>query len=323
VGLSSSSQIATQILQGSSFGASDPGILYLARGTATPSASQTIGSIRFSDNTHVPSGAISAARDGGTWSATSKPTFLTFQTTANGATSITERMKIESDGTVLVTSSSANKGIELLANGSRVARFAVLNPGVDHTPYIGSVLGNDFYFITNNTERGRFTSAGDFLVGTSSAGGVGGFTFFPTGSGGSPMLTWNKSSASSTTSALFQRNSSTVGAISYTSSAVTYATSSDYRLKENVADIDDGITRVKQLLPKRFNFIVNADKTVDGFLAHEAQAVVPEAVTGEKDGEEMQGIDQSKFVPLLTAALQEAIAKIETLETKVAALEAG
>ena len=104
--------------------------------------------------------------------------------------------------------------------------------------------------------------------------------------------------------------------------------SSDYRLKENVVDIADGITRVKQLQPKRFNFIIDADTTVDGFLAHEAQTVVPEAVTGthnEVDDDNnpvYQGIDQSKLVPLLTAALQEAIAKIETLETKVAALEA-
>ena len=112
------------------------------------------------------------------------------------------------------------------------------------------------------------------------------------------------------------------GSISITSgTSVSYNTSSDYRLKENVIDIADGISRVKQLAPKRFNFIVDADRTVDGFLAHEAQAVVPEAVTGEKDGEEMQGIDQSKLVPLLTAALQEAIAKIESLETRIAALE--
>ena len=121
----------------------------------------------------------------------------------------------------------------------------------------------------------------------------------------------------------FRKGSAGVGSISVTSSATAFNTSSDYRLKENVVDIADGITRVKQLQPKRFNFIVDANTTVDGFLAHEAQAVVPEAVTGEKDGEEMQGIDQSKLVPLLTAALQEAIAKIETLETKVAALEAG
>jgi hypothetical protein len=104
--------------------------------------------------------------------------------------------------------------------------------------------------------------------------------------------------------------------------ATAYNTSSDYRLKDNVVNIVGGITRVKQLQPRRFNFTVEPQKTVDGFIAHEAQTVVPEAVTGEKDGEKMQGIDQSKLVPLLTAALQEAIEKIETLEFKVTALEA-
>ena len=75
--------------------------------------------------------------------------------------------------------------------------------------------------------------------------------------------------------------------------------------------------RVKALKPCRFNFIADATTTVDGFLAHEAQTVVPEAVTGEKDGEEMQAIDTSKLVPLLTAALQEALAKINDLEARL------
>ena len=119
------------------------------------------------------------------------------------------------------------------------------------------------------------------------------------------------------------------GSISVTNSTTSFNETSDYRLKENIVDMTDGITRVKQLQPKRFNFIVDAGTTVDGFIAHEAQAVVPEAVTGthnevDENGDPvMQGIDKSKLVPLLTAALQEAIAKIETLETKVAALEAG
>ena len=117
------------------------------------------------------------------------------------------------------------------------------------------------------------------------------------------------------------------GGVSISGSTTTYNTSSDYRLKENEVAISDGITRVKQLKPYRFNFKKNKSKTLDGFYAHEAQAVVPESVTGTKDevdskGEPViQGIDQSKLVPLLTAALQEAITKIETLETKVAALE--
>ena len=129
----------------------------------------------------------------------------------------------------------------------------------------------------------------------------------------------------------FKANGTTGGSIAFTNNGTStaYVGSSDYRLKENVVDLVGAITRVKQLSPKRFNFIADANTTVDGFLAHEAQTVVPEAVTGthnevDDDGNAvMQGIDQSKLVPLLTAALQEAIAKIETLETKVAALEAG
>ncbi len=113
-----------------------------------------------------------------------------------------------------------------------------------------------------------------------------------------------------------------VGFINTSGSSTGYNTSSDYRLKENAVAISDGITRLKTLKPYRFNWKSDASTTVDGFFAHEVTAV-PEAVTGEKDGEEMQAIDQSKLVPLLTAALQEAVGKIETLETKVAALEAA
>ena len=103
----------------------------------------------------------------------------------------------------------------------------------------------------------------------------------------------------------------------------------ELHLKQNITGITDGLTRVKQLKPYRFNFKTEPSKTVDGFFAHEAQTVIPEAVTGTKDEVDskgkavIQGIDQSKLVPLLTAALKEAIAKIETLETKVAALEGG
>lgn len=136
------------------------------------------------------------------------------------------------------------------------------------------------------------------------------------------------------------------GSIVTGTSSVSYNTTSDYRLKENVAGITDGIDRLKQLNPSRFNFIGETD-TVDGFLAHEVQDIVPEAVTGEKDGTKevtvtpavkdengnitteavketrpsYQAIDQAKLVPLLTAALQEAVAKIESLEARIQTLE--
>jgi hypothetical protein len=153
----------------------------------------------------------------------------------------------------------------------------------------------------------------------------------------------------------------------------SYNTSSDHRLKQSVTGMTGAIDRVKALLPKRFSFINDTTNTMqDGFLAHEAQTVVPQSVVGthnetrqvnnavllasgklyaedvteedwtanKGDGENdlypsdstwaashtapvYQQIDHSKLVPLLTGALQEAITKIETLEAKVAALEAG
>tara|TARA_B100000424_G_scaffold268599_1_gene263707 strand:+ start:1213 stop:2253 length:1041 start_codon:yes stop_codon:yes gene_type:complete len=126
-----------------------------------------------------------------------------------------------------------------------------------------------------------------------------------------------------------------VGGISTNGTTTNYATSSDYRLKENAVSISDGITRLKTLKPYRFNWKSDSSKTVDGFFAHEVTAV-PEAIIGTKDQVELadddmrgvkkgdpvyQSIDESKLVPLLVAALQEAVVKIETLETKVAALE--
>ena len=126
----------------------------------------------------------------------------------------------------------------------------------------------------------------------------------------------------------FDSNDTVVGSIGVGTSSTAFNTSSDYRLKENVVTDWDATTRLKQLKPSRFNFILDADTTVDGFLAHEVSSIVPEAITGEKDAvdaegnPEYQSIDQSKLVPLLTKALQEAVAKIETLEAKVTALEA-
>ena len=145
----------------------------------------------------------------------------------------------------------------------------------------------------------------------------------------------------------FRFNNDFTGHIETGTTSVTYHTSSDYRLKENAVSISDGITRLKQLKPYKFNFIKEPSVVHDGFFAHEVTPVVPTAVSGEKDatettyydkGDELpegksigdikeenavlpQGLDHSKLVPLLTAALQEEIAKREALEARVAALE--
>jgi hypothetical protein len=113
----------------------------------------------------------------------------------------------------------------------------------------------------------------------------------------------------------FYNPNGNIGKITTSGSSTNYATSSDYRLKENVDYTWDATTRLKQLKPARFNFIADETNTlIDGFLAHEVSSIVPEAITGEKDGTEMQSIDQSKLVPLLVKTIQELEARITTLE---------
>ena len=173
------------------------------------------------------------------------------------------------------------------------------------------------------SERMRIDHTGHLLIGTSTIQGTG-HTF------SASQYNAVASGTSSFQIVQFRNPNGKIGTIALSGSATAYNTSSDYRLKENLETLSSAITRVKALKPKRFSWISDKEDSanVDGFLAHEAATVVPEAVTGtydevDEDGNpEYQGIDQSKLVPLLTAALQEAIAKIETLETKVAALEA-
>jgi len=136
------------------------------------------------------------------------------------------------------------------------------------------------------------------------------------------MITTNDTNGSGGAAVRFKVSGTTVGQITNNSSSTTYQTSSDYRLKENVSYDFDATSRLKQLKPCRFNFKVDADTIVDGFLAHEVSSIVPEAVGGEKDAVDgdgniiPQGIDQSKLVPLLVKTIQELEARIATLESK-------
>jgi len=185
---------------------------------------------------------------------------------------------------------------------------------------------------TGGFERARINSGGYLLIAaTGNAGNNGGISLGPNGQGEFGMsagqfVDFNRVDIDGTV-LRFRRAQNVVGSITVSAVATTYNTTSDYRLKENIAPISGSINRLLQLKPSRFNFIADPNAVVDGFIAHEAAAVVPESVTGEKDEVDedgspiYQGIDASKLVPLLTAALQEAIAKIEALEARITALE--
>ena len=171
-------------------------------------------------------------------------------------------------------------------------------------------------------------SSGDVIIGGTAVEAQAAITLEPNRDDGAGRITFNRANTSNVSVVIeMQNNNSQVGRIEHDHTGAALISGSDYRLKENDVAISDGITRVKQLRPIRFNWKSEPSQTVDGFFAHEISSIVPEAVSGEKDAVDsegniiMQGISKEKLVPLLTAALQEAIAKIETLETKVAALE--
>jgi len=180
---------------------------------------------------------------------------------------------------------------------------------------------------------------GDIFFNSENASGNAGRVFLDRQDSNRTVLEVNQNTGGGTEFMAFRCEGTKIGSITQNGGSNTaFNTSSDYRLKENIALISDGITRVKKLKPSRFNWISDdTDKLQDGFIAHEVSPVIPEAVSGEKDavfaedtdiGNDKKGVikpqalDYSKLTPLLTAALQEAIAKIEVLETKVAALEA-
>jgi hypothetical protein len=195
---------------------------------------------------------------------------------------------------------------------------------------------NSMRFYANAGERARIDASGNLLVGTTTAfttgdvnaGGTGGI-YVATAVANEPCLTLKLAGGVGTV-ARFIRGGVTAppGSITITNTTTAYNTSSDYRLKTDAQPMTGASDRVLALKPVNFEWISTGER-VDGFLAHEAQEVVPEAVTGTKDAVDAdgnpvyQGIDQSKLVPLLTAALQEALTEIQDLKARVATLEGG
>jgi hypothetical protein len=255
------SQYAKLQVKGNTFSDSGGGVISVLSGTTTPASGVSVGAVLFAGTTGNEFGRIECIADAAT-GASDYPGRLVFSTTADGASSPTERMRI------------SNAGDMFMADG----RYIYVNGNGD-SPRGGLVCTNT----SNNTNATVITFKG-----------------------------WDNS---------------TTGSISTRVNVTTYSTSSDYRLKENIVGLSDAIARLQLLKPKRFNFKANPEETIDGFLAHEAQLAVPEAVTGTKDQEDdegnpiYQGIDLGKLVPLLTASLQEAIGRIEALEAEVADLK--
>jgi len=319
--------------------------------------------------------------------------------TGNGADPLSAEANLTFDGTRLGVNNTSpstvdgNTDVIVVGDGNANADVIMYSPTTGNSVlgftdtadttnqgFIQYLHGSDntLKFGTSATERMRISSAGDVSIGNASSSQALFINRTDTGSGaGDPGFYYNPSaqqlylsgttilqylSMSNTGNIMgFRYNDSPTGGISIGTSSTTFDTSSDYRLKENVVIMANATERVSNLLPIRFNWKVDPSVEVDGFLAHEAALVVPEAVIGlkderrtindvvmdangvkidknipedqwiagkadgrfsqdstwvaEKEVDWYQTIDNSKFVPLLTAAIQELTARITALES--------
>jgi hypothetical protein len=364
------------------------------------SAALIVKGVNSQENSIGSSNGLYIDSLGSTTASNNKIIFRTTNTNSNF--SGTERASITSAGTLTVGANASAQGLLTLSDGGaeQMEFYAGNATNLNTTQHYNRSganyvknrvigLSHEFYssgalrmYISDSTDQATYWGQnsrtgsstygsvyinGDYAVGSTNyyaqmfmthhTATNHGFVIKQLGTGGIPLAFMNSSG-------------SIVGSVTSSASSTSFNTTSDHRLKENIEDMTGAITRVKQLQPRRFNWIEDETNTlVDGFIAHEASTVVPEAVAGshnetrteenvvlDADGNVFadgvtedewtagktgdnpkfpsdstwtashtfpvyQGIDQAKLVPLLTGALQEAIAKIESLETRIETLE--
>ena len=249
-------------------------------------------------------------------------------------------LTIQSAGTTVMTvDTSQNVGIGTTSPGAKLDVNG--NAYLRGTTYLGSSVAQNiaadsttlylrgtavaFQDAGASSTKVYIDSSGNFLVGTTTSAGRATFSWVSESQG--CLITRSTSETYAGSPVVFQNSSGgTAGFISQATSSVSYNTSSDYRMKENVAPLSGGLTTISALKPVTYDW-KNIGTSGEGFIAHELAEVIPLAVFGEKDAVnedgsiKSQGVDYSKIVVHLVAACQELSAKNDALEASNAAFE--
>jgi hypothetical protein len=262
-------------------------------------------------------------------------TNLYLQNIINGFTSFgtndTERMRITSGGNVLIGTTTdggarlrVNGDILIPADGRLYGNSATVTGSRSFINLYNGSNGNleiqtgfstagIVFFTQQGNERMRITSGGSVIMGGATSVVYSEKVLIQYAGADNQGFHINQTgSTAANDKILFSNGNGIVGYIRTDGSTTSYVTSSDYRLKEDLKEIN-GIDKVSSLKVYNFKWKDSEERT-DGVLAHELAEVLPYAVTGEKDGHRMQGVDYSKIVPVLIKAIQEQQEQIDKLK---------
>lgn len=260
----------------------------------------------------------------------------------NGSTS-GEKMRITSAGDVGIGTTSPGRkltvqGIIGAFHSANDSQLLIYNNGTDsiiNSSYQTTGAYTPLAFYTSGSERARITTSGTYCFNTVNDYGSGSFSSNVNGinlkSNGTIYISQNNagsifSRSTTGTCIAWAYQNTLVGSVQIGTSSTTYATTSDYRLKENVKPIIGALEKVAQLNPVTYNWKVDGSDG-QGFIAHELGEVCPDAVVGKKDeiDEEgnpvYQGIDPSKLVATLAKAIQELKAELDATKAEVEVLK--
>jgi hypothetical protein len=242
---------------------------------------------------------------------TTAVTIDTSQNVGIGATSSLEKLTVATSGSNVYTKTT---------DGTVNLYVGITNSSA--TGINGTISNHPYAFFTNNAERMRIDTSGNLLVGTTSTIGSATGVLQVKGVASQNAMQVQIGTNGNNGILWYNASGSAIGSIVVNSGSVAYNTSSDYRLKENIAPMTGALATVSQLKPVTYKWKSDGSNG-QGFIAHELQSVVPDCVTGEKDAVnedgsiKAQGIDTSFLVATLTAAIQELNAKVTTLEAQL------
>jgi hypothetical protein len=248
----------------------------------------------------------------------------------------TANLSLQSNGTTIAALTSTGMAVTGTLSASGVTTFAAGTAALPAITTTGDTdtgiwfpAANTVAASTSGTEAMRIDSSGNLLLNLTSQQSSGKFCINFDGTVYNGQVLNETSGASGTIAyTYFLRSGTLKGSITYASGTnlVSYNTTSDYRLKENIVPLPNGLDTVMKLKPSQYSWKENG-YTTTGFIAHELQEFVPDCVTGDKDAVDAdgnikpQGVDTSFLVATLTAAIQEQQALITSLTARITALE--